>query len=374
MSPASPPAPPATVVDACLYTRLGDPLELADYLPSGWREYIGRPGLLPGGRGMAPLVPAPAWEHPGGGWLAAEPDGGRRAARAVACLEQSLLVGALPNANYGLSLARAINRWTLERGLEGSRQGSGQGGGEGSGEGGLQGLVVAPMQVPEQAAAEVRRAGQDPRIAGVLLAGNGLGKPFGHPVYHPVYAAAAELALPLVLHTGSESPPNTASHPAAGGYPSTYAEYHVLRAQPVMTHLMSLIVQGVLDRHPDLKVLVVGAGFAWLPSWAWRFDSDFRSYAARETPWMKRLPSQQLARQVRVTTYSFAPTPPPDAFQRLLRSSPWLAEVLCFASGSPRWDADEAEKVAAAFPAEWRAAVMHDNAGDLFRWSAGEAG
>lgn len=344
----------ADLIDACRHERWDDPLEIVDHMPAGWREYIGRPGILGGGRGMAPLVPSPAWEHPDGGWLATAEHDRPRARRSVVCVDQSLLVGALPNANYGLSLARAVNDWSIDRRRKD----------------GLFGLVVAPMQVPEAAATEVRRAGRDPRMVGVLLAGGGLGKPFGHPVYHPVYAAAAEMGLPLVLHTGTESPPNTAGHPTAGGYPSTYGELYVLRAQPVMTHLMSIVVQGVLETFADLKVLAVGAGIAWLPSWAWRFDSDFKAYAARETPWMQRFPSEQLLKSVRITTYSFGPAPKAAALEGFLSAAPWLAGVLCFASGAPRWDADRAQDVSAAIPAEWRARVMHDNAAELFRWPA----
>jgi predicted TIM-barrel fold metal-dependent hydrolase len=350
----------ATMVDACRHIQWEDPLEVIEYLPAGWREYIGRPGLFAGGRGMAPLVPYAAWEHPDGGRRREPASAAPAARRSVLCLDQSLLVGALPNANYGLSLARALNDWTSERHLAAGD--------------GAHGLVVAPMQVPEQAAAEVRRAGRNPRMVGVLLAGNGLGKPFGHPVYHPVYAAAAELGLPLVVHTGTESPPNTAGHPTAGGYPSTYGEYYSLRAQPIMTHLMSLIVQGVLETYPGLKVLAVGAGLAWLPGWTWRFDSDFKAYAARETPWLRRFPSEQLIRQVRVTTYSFRSAPEPEAFGRFLAAAPWLAGMLCFASGAPRWDADLPETVAAAFPEDWRPGLLHDNAAGLFRWPGGEAG
>jgi len=349
----------APVIDACLHLRSIDPLEVMEYLPAGWREYIGRPGSLGPGRGMAPLVPTPAWEHPDGGWLP-QADVGATAGRSVLCLDQSLLAGALPNPNYGLSLARALNEWTAERRLDVDND--------------LFGLVVTPTQVPEQAATEIRRAGRNPRMVGVLLAGNGLGKPFGHPAYHPIYSAAADLELPLVIHTGTESPPNTAAHPTAGGYPSTYAEHYTLRAQPLMTHLMSLVVQGVLETYPGLKVLAVGAGMAWLPSWLWRFDSDFKAYSPRETPWLKSFPSEQVRRQVRVTTYSFRATPDPDVFGRLLAAAPWLAEVLCFASGAPRWDADAPETVAGAFPAAWRNKILHGNAAGLFRWPEGSGG
>jgi uncharacterized protein len=357
-------ADPVTVVDCCVHNRWSSASELAAYLSPGWREYVGRPGLFPGGRGMAPLVPPAGWSHPDSDWLPDAPGADpaaleaalaeRGVERAVLVPVQGLVAGALPHAAYSLDLVRAVNDWTRERWL--------------SSPGRLHGLVLAPAQLPDEAVREIRRVGTHPRIAGVLLAGSGQGRPFGHPGYHPIYAAAAELGLPVVIHTGSEAPPNTASQPTAGGLPSTFAEYYALRAQPVMTHLMSLISQGVLDRHPDLRVVAIGAGVAWLPGWLWRFDADFRSYAAREAPWMRRFPSEQVREQVRVTTYSFGAIRDREGFRRLLGAADWLADTLCYAGGFPSWDADAPDAVAAAFPDAWRRRVLGENALAAFRW------
>jgi predicted TIM-barrel fold metal-dependent hydrolase len=320
---------------------------------------------------MAPLLPAPNWSHPDSDWLAdaARPDGGSPASdpalldedlaargveRAILCADQAILAGALPHTGYSLDLVRALNDWTRERWLSRSSR--------------LYGLIMVASQVPEAAVAEIQRMASEPRMVGVLLAGNGLGRPFGHPAYHSIYAAAAELGLPVVLHVGTESPPNTASHPTAGGYPSTFGELHVLRAQPLMTHLMSLIAQGVLERHPGLRVVAVGAGMAWLPAWLWRFDSDYKAYSARETPWLRRFPSEQVVEQIAVTTYSAGAVLEQPGFERLLRTAEWLRRCLCFASGYPRWDADAPDAVAGTFPAEWRGAIMRDTALGLFRW------
>jgi uncharacterized protein len=359
------PSETAGAIDVCVHNRWASPLELAAHLSPGWREYVGRPGLFPGGRGMAPLLPGPAWSHPESEWLpeapAAEPEAlasalaERGVERALLVPHLALIAGSLPHAAYSLDLVRAINDWTVERWLGGRSA--------------LHGLILAPAQLADEAVTEIRRLAGNPRFAGVLLSGSGQGRPFGHPGYHPIYAAAAELGLPVVLHTGSEAPPNTASQPTAGGLPSTFAEYYVLRAQPVMTHLMSLITQGVLERHRQLKVIALGAGVAWLPGWLWRFDSDFRSYAAREAPWFKRFPSEQVLDQVRIATYSFGAIRDRDGFGRLLEAAPWLADTLCYGGGYPSWDADRPDDVAAAFPAPWRGRILRKNALEAFRWS-----
>jgi predicted TIM-barrel fold metal-dependent hydrolase len=143
---------------------------------------------------------------------------------------------------------------------------------------------------------------------------------------------------------------------------------YALRAQPVISHLTSMIFQGVLEKFPTLRVLVVGAGMTWIPGFVWRLDSDFKAYGARETPWLKRMPSEQFAQQVRVSTHSFCSAPDAEQFAQLLETYDGIDDVLCFASGYPRWDTDDPASVAGYFPEASRAKVLRDNALALFRW------
>ncbi len=358
-------------IDCCVHHQWAAPLELHAYLSPGWREFIGRPDALAPGFGMSAILPGEVYEHPAGGWMPEARAGGAPGSdprrllhdhlnpagveHAVLCVHQALSVGTLPGAGYGADVARAINDWTIERWLSG-------------GDERFFGLVTAATQVPDNAAAEIRRAGRHPRMVGVLMAGNGLGKTFGHPVYEPVYAAAEELGLPVVIHTGTDSPPNSASQPTAGGLPATFAEYYALRAQPLYSHLLSMVTQGVFERHRGLKALFVGGGITWMPSLVWRMDSDFRNYAAREAPWIKRYPREQVAEQVRVTTYSMRGTPAAPALRSYLEELEWLGDIMCFASGYPRWDADPVSAAAERVPEAWHARVYRDNAQGLFRW------
>ena len=362
------------VIDCCVHHQWADPLELHAYLSPGWREFIGRPDALAPGFGMSAILPGELYEHPAGGWMpevggvgAPGSDAGWLVAKhldpagidhAVLCVNQALSVGTLPGAGYGADVARAINDWTIERWLTG-------------GDERFFGLVTVATQVPENAAAEIRRVGRHPRMAGVLLAGNGLGKTFGHPVYESVYAAAEELGLPVVIHTGTDSPPNSTSQPTAGGLPATFAEYYALRGQPVYSHLLSMVTQGVFERHRGLKALFVGAGITWLPSLLWRMDADFQNYAAREAPWIKRYPRDQVAEQIRVTTYSMRGSPATPALRTHLAELDWMGDILCYASGYPRWDADSVKVVGERLPPKWHTRIFRENALALFRWPAG---
>ncbi|MBO0682522.1 MAG: amidohydrolase family protein, partial [Candidatus Dormibacteraeota bacterium] len=224
------------VIDACVHHSWQSQVEVTDRMPEGWREQIGRPGTLPGGAGAMPLLPALPWHNPTGDHLtttavegslppgsspelvAAQVLGEGAVRRAVLSPDRGMFVPAVPNTYRAAAVVRAINDWTIERWLQADER--------------FSGLVLVPNQTPSEGAAEVRRAGAHERMVGVLMAANGLGKPFGHPAYHPVYEAAAELDLPVVLHVGGDALPDTLTHPTAGGLPTTFGEVSALAYSP----------------------------------------------------------------------------------------------------------------------------------------------
>jgi hypothetical protein len=48
----------------------------------------------------------------------------------------------------------------------------------------------------------------------------------------------------------------------------------------------------------------------------------------------------------------------------------WMGDILCFASGYPRWDADPVSTAGERVPEAWHGRVYRDNALQLFRWPA----
>ena len=73
----------------------------------------------------------------------------------------------------------------------------------------------------------------------------------------------------------------------SGGWPSYYIEEMVGHAQCQQAVLTSLIFEGVFERFPTLKVVLVEAGFAWAPAHAWRMDRQFAKLR-KEVPHLKR--------------------------------------------------------------------------------------
>jgi uncharacterized protein len=265
-----------------------------------------------------------------------------------------LLATAFPQPQLARRLVRAANDWTIREWLERDER--------------LHGMVLAMSALPAEAAAEIRRAGEHPRMVAVALGTNGLGHHFGHPVYRPIHQAAAELGLPLVIQAGCDSTTDQVTVPTAVGLPATYAEYDVHSAQPLMAHAASLILEGVFDAFPDLQVLLVGGGAAWVPWCLWNLDYLFRMVRRSETPWLQGPPSEYFARHVRLGTRSLESPRDPSALAKVLGTIPGAERLFVYTSAYPAWDWEEPATVAARLPAEWHAGVFRDNALDLFRW------
>lgn len=345
--------------------------EVIAYMPSGWRQFLGRRRSIAGRYGQITLTgraldpPGPAgpfaqWTYPehGGpgsdvGLLRAQTVDSWPGCRAAVLGGGAVVASTNGNAYLALELVRACNRWTAERWVNQDER--------------LYGLILAPTHLPEQGALEIRTHAPNPRMAGVILAGNGLGRPFGNPVYHPLYEAAAEYELPLVIHYGNDG--GALTHSYAGGLPSTAAEHRVLAAESLMTHLVSMIGQGVFIRYPNLRLLLVGGGAAWLPWVIWRFDQDFKALR-REHPWLTRLPSEYLRQHVCLTTWPLPRPSPPERLHRLLAAFDGIEDMLCYASGYPLVDLETPDEVASWLPRSWWPRVFAKNAEQLFRFGA----
>ena len=356
------------IIDACVNHGWADQREIVQYMSAGWREYIGRPGLLPNGGGMIPLAPSTAYKYPtspghgpahGIGAAATDPDSLRAALldsgkidHAVLGFDDGAFATALINPYVAVQIARAVNDWTIERWLSADKR--------------LSSLMLVAMQSPVEAAAEIRRVGRNPRIVGVCLGGNGLGKSFGHPCYHVVYQAAAELDLPLVIKAGSEAVIDSPAAVSGVGDPATYAEYRVMESHALMTHATSMITQGVFETFRSLKILLVGGGVLWAPPLLWRLDDKYKGLS-REVPWVRRLPSEYFRDHIRIGTYPFDRAPTPKLLHKALSLFDGMDEMLCYTGGFPNWDADDPGSVSRDLPASATARVMAGNAAGFFR-------
>jgi uncharacterized protein len=177
-----------------------------------------------------------------------------------------------------------------------------------------------------------QRAG-DPNFAQVLLLTRAA-EPLGQRRYWPIYQAAAEANLPIGIHAFGYG----GSALTSGGWPSHYIEEMVGHAQCQQAVLTSLIFEGVFERFPTLKVVLVEAGFAWAPAHAWRMDRQFAKLR-REVPHLKSLPSEYMRRNVWFTTQ---PVEEPEPREHLADAIEWMGwDRVLFATDYPHWDFDD---------------------------------
>jgi predicted TIM-barrel fold metal-dependent hydrolase len=137
-----------------------------------------------------------------------------------------------------------------------------------------------------------------------------------------------------------------------------------------MTHLVSFISHGVFEKFPRLRLLLIEAGSAWLPSLLWRFDTEYKGLR-REVPWLRKLPSEYVAEHVWLTTQPLEISPRREQVAELLG---WIngAERLCYSSDYPHWDADESDYIAARLPTSWHRRVFFENALEFYGWQAAD--
>jgi predicted TIM-barrel fold metal-dependent hydrolase len=349
------------VIDSDVHNNWASADVLLEHLPAAFREYLER-GELPGPRGAFPHAHRP-WLHPEDFKRAdAAPPGGAAAGSdyrfmreqlldryeldfAVLTGEEAIEVSTLANPHFAQALASAYNDWLVEDWLGRDPRLKGS-------------LVVAP-QDPAGAAREIRRAGGHPDIVQVLVS-SGAQRPYGDPFYDPIWEACAELDLPLAAHLGGQGGIN--ANPTGCGPPTFFWEAHALLCETGMGHVASVIAHGVFERWPNARFVLIECGAAWLPAILWRLDADYRALR-KETPWLKRLPSEYAREHVRLTTQPLEQPRVAGALWPALEDV-GAQDMLLFASDYPHWDFDDPRLV--PIPRDWRDQVMDGNARALY--------
>jgi 2,3-dihydroxybenzoate decarboxylase len=133
-----------------------------------------------------------------------------------------------------------------------------------------------PTVDPNAAADELERVVTKHGFKGAMLHGTSNGEFLDYEKYRPIYARAEKLDVPIYFHPAS---PNKQVNEA---YYQDYVKDFPLVARPAWgytvetaTQAIRLILSGVFDKHPNLKVILGHFGET-LPFLLWRIDSALK--------------------------------------------------------------------------------------------------
>lgn len=165
------------------------------------------------------------------------------------------------------------------------------------------------------------------------------GLPWGDPSNEPVWDALERTGMPLLIHSAPVG--SLAVDPAwekglPGGHVGQTLQTLLSRSRPPEAAVANLIFEGVLERHPGLKVGVIEFGSIWVPSFLQQIDYTFDFLGPRNRYMRERLrarPSDYFRRQVKVSAFWSEP------LQWLFNSAG--AEVFMFASDFPHPEGNE---------------------------------
>ncbi len=220
----------------------------------------------------------------------------------------------------------------------------------------LIGCGQTAMRTPEEGVADLKAIAAL-GLRGVMMPGDPAVEDYDSPVYDAFWEAAIELGLPLSFHILT-----TRSEHTRGPRMNSFLSV-VRGCQDIMG---MLVLGGVFERHPDLKIVCVEADAGWVPHFMYRMDHAFNRHRYWLPPGqqLSKLPSEYFAENIYVTFQ--------DDWTAFRFASDMNWRRLMWANDFPHsdstwpWSQDLLDEHTAQLTAEQRRAILCDNVADLY--------
>ncbi len=227
-----------------------------------------------------------------------------------------LLLGLHPMDDVEVNLARAFNRWILEKVVPSEDR--------------LVAMLYLPFNTPEACIEMIEAHAHNPKVIGYAVTST-RNKPVHHNSYMRLYRLIEETGKPLAFHTGYHwgDPSFAQLNRFISMHALSFAHYN-------MIHMTNWLINGLPERFPKLKMLWIEAGLAWIPFLMQRLDHETMMRPS-EAPSLKRLPSEYMRDMF------FTSQPLERCNMKLLQATmeSFNAETqLLYASDWPHWDFD----------------------------------
>ena len=227
-----------------------------------------------------------------------------------------LLLGMHPQAEVEVALGRAFNRWLIEELLPREPR--------------IKAMMYLPFNDPEACVEVVEEFADAPGVIGFTVVSTRY-KPVHHNSYMRLYAALQATGKPLAFHSGFHWGDESMKQM------NRFISMHAISfCYFNMIHLTNWIINGIPERFPELKVIWVESGLAWLPFMMQRLDSEYMMRSS-EAPMLRRRPSEY------IRDMYFTSQPLETSNLKLTQATMEAIKAdtqLLFASDWPHWDFD----------------------------------
>ncbi|MGW5384459.1 amidohydrolase family protein [Nocardia sp. NPDC003963] len=344
---------PVRVVDSDVHPvpRRGD---LVEHIPEPWRTSF----FLSHRVGDTIIYDAPDYAHSkamrvdtfpaNGEFPGSDPDMAFRqlimeAGSDIVILEPTVKATRLPEATA--AMATAVNRWQDAQWLDAHNNWHQR----------WRGSICVAIDDPQAAVAEIDHWAGHEYMAQILIKAEPRPS-WGDSRYDPIWAAAVKHDLPVSCHL-SRGAYETMPMPPVG-FPSYNHDFMVTYSLLAANQVMSLIFDGVFDRFPALRIVLVEHAFTWILPLMWRMDAI---YAARGSFMsITRKPSEYVKEHIKFTTQ---PLDYPEDKTELTRAFDWMEadKILLYSSDYPHWTFDDPRWLVKHLPPAAREKVMFRN-------------
>lgn len=133
--------------------------------------------------------------------------------------------------------------------------------------------AALPIWDAERSAEELERVGSEAGVVGAYAWYGPYTPLLGEPQYDVVYERLVDLDLPLAIHVGGGTyPPLDVTTQSVRTRTETLG---LLNSYYAMLDVANMIVTGVFDKYPDLRVVCQEAGATWIPFLANRMNEIY---------------------------------------------------------------------------------------------------
>jgi uncharacterized protein len=245
------------------------------------------------------------------------------------------------------NLARAYNRWLVEKVLPGSPR--------------ISSMLYLPFNDHAAAYKMVQDFGDNPGVLGFMVT-SVRHKPVHDNDYMKIYGLIEEMGLPIGFHSGFnwDDPMFRTANRFIAVHALGFTWYNVI-------HCTNWVVNGLPERFPNLNVVWIESGVTWIPWLMTRLDNEYRMRSS-ECPSLKMLPSEYM-KQMYYTTQPIE-VPDDDEYMEAVFKCIDAENTLMYASDYPHWDMDLPSTIwdLPFLDEKAKRKILGENARDAFNW------